>query len=377
MTSYLALDTETTTINKGDPYHPDNKLVSIGLYDGNSYVHYYKDFPIEEIQQKLTGKPLVLFNAKFDITWLRRIGIDISNFVIRDAQLAEFILTNQQQAYPSLDNCSIKYFNETKIDNIKLNYWDKGIDTWFIPFPELDEYLKQDCVLTYKLYQVQEQLLKEQNKFNLFKLQCADLKELQDYEYNGIYYNKEESIKRGNDLDSEIEKLTRLIKSYTNCPSFNCNSGDHLSCLLYGGTISHTDRVAVGVYKSGQKIGQPRYKLFETEYKQERLVEPLPKSELKKEGYWSTDEDTLKSLRVSGPVKKLVEAILELSKLEKLKGTYFLGIPALMDKKGWKNNLIHGQFNQVVARTGRTSSKEPNLQNFDPAVKQLCESRYE
>lgn len=377
MNSFLALDTETTTINKGDPYHPDNRLVSIGLYTKDWYKEYYKEFNINELQNILNQHTIILFNGKFDLAWLRNIGIHTDGLSVRDVQLAEFLLTNQQTPYPSLDNCAEKYLNKHKIDNIKLNYWDKGIDTWFIPQDELSEYLKEDCKLTYELYLLFEQQLKKQNKYNLFLLQCADLVELHLMEYAGIFFDKEESVRKGLELEQTITKHIEHIKSYTKCPSFNPSSGDHLSALLYGGTITHIDRIPVGVYKTGLKAGQSRYKIFKTDYVQERLVEPIKGSELKKEGYWSVDHDTLVSLKAKGPIKKLIESILEINKLEKLKSTYYLGIPKLMDERKWKGNMIHGQFNQVVARTGRLSSKEPNLQNFDPEIKKLCISRYE
>ena len=42
----------------------------------------------------------------------------------------------------------------------------------------------------------------------------------------------------------------------------------------------------------------------------------------------------------------------------------------------WETNVLHGQLNQCVARTGRLSSSKPNLQNFDGEIKQLFGSRY-
>ncbi len=114
------------------------------------------------------------------------------------------------------------------------------------------------------------------------------------------------------------------------------------------------------------------------EYPQPRLVEPLRGSELKKEGYWSVDEQTLSSLKPrTKEVKQLISDILRLSKLEKLKGTYYEGLPKIMDQRGWENNLLHGKFNQCVARTGRLSSSQPNLQNFPPEALSLCRSEYD
>lgn len=57
------------------------------------------------------------------------------------------------------------------------------------------------------------------------------------------------------------------------------------------------------------------------------------------------------------PVAKL---LLEHRNLVKLKGTYIDGLSNLMDPYG----RIHTQFNQDIARTGRLSSSDPNLQNI-------------
>lgn len=372
-----AFDVETTTINNGDPFHPDNRLVAAGI--GN--ITYYKSFEKQtqdELKYQAETSILVGHNIKFDLAWLRRAcNIDYSLCVVRDTQLAEFILSNQTHSYASLNELAEKYLGENKLDVVKTEYWDKGIDTWFVPENILIEYLYKDLELTKRIHDIQKKLLQEQGKWNLYIMQCADLLTLADMEYNGILYQKEKSVQLGNDLQAEIDATKKLILNYTSCPSFNSGSGDHLSCLLYGGTIIHTERVPVGEYKSGAKIGQTRYKLFEKEYVQPRLVEPLKGSELKKVGYWSVDETTLRSLKPTKEVKVLITKLLEISKLEKLQSTYYWGIPKLMDKKAWENNIIHGKLNQCVARTGRLSASEPNQQNLDPKVQQLCVSRYD
>lgn len=375
----LAFDTETSIIANGDPYHPDNRLVAVGAYDGYTYQTFYKDdITVEAIEALLAGSvTIVTANGKFDLAWMNRLGINTQQIRIFDVQLAEFIISNQTKAFPSLDKMSEDYLNQHKIDNIKLNYWEKGIDTWFIPREELLEYLCEDLRLTLEVFKKQEAILKDTNRWNLFRLQCMDLPVLNDMEWNGLPYDKEESLENAEKLNADINRITETIRSYTNCPSFNPASGDHLSALLYGGTIVHEYRVPVGVYKSGAKEGQPRNKVFKEEYIQEQLVAPLRGSELKKEGYWSVDEQTLSSLKPkTKAVKELLADILKLSKLEKLKGTYYEGLPKIMETRGWQNNLLHGKFNQCVARTGRLSSSQPNLQNFPPEALSLCRSEY-
>lgn len=370
----IPFDVETTTLNKGNPYNKDNKLVAIGI---DNYLLYKEDWNIVSLQKIVDNNILIGHNIKFDIAWLRNIGINFDNAVIRDTQLAEFLITNQTHSFASLEELAVKYLNEHKLDIIKEEYWEKRIDTWFIPQEILLEYLQQDLNLTIKIFNLQKQILINTGKWNLYLLQCMDLLELQEMEYNGILLDKETCINNGDKLLEIINEYKKYISSFSNCPNFNCSSGDHLSCLLYGGTINDSIHVDNGVYKTGKKAGFPKYRIVTNEYKQDQLVSPIKGSELKKEGYYSTDEATLKSLKPKNKeVKKLIECILKLSKLEKLVGTYFHGIPKMMDESGWKDNYIHGQFNQVVARTGRTSSSKPNQQNFDPEFQKLCISRY-
>jgi DNA polymerase-1 len=91
---------------------------------------------------------------------------------------------------------------------------------------------------------------------------------------------------------------------------------------------------------------------------------------------FTTDAATLKKLK--GPAaKKYVAPLLELAKLDKLNGTYYKGIPKKNKESCQEEGFIHGQFNQVVAQTGRLSSSEPNLQNIAGEVLEVFISRYE
>lgn len=72
---------------------------------------------------------------------------------------------------------------------------------------------------------------------------------------------------------------------------------------------------------------------------------------------YSTDADTLESLRNAHPV---IPCILEYRQVSKLRSTY---IDALLRKLG-PDGRIHTFFDQTGTATGRISSAEPNLQNI-------------
>jgi DNA polymerase I-like protein with 3'-5' exonuclease and polymerase domains len=390
MYDYLILDCETTTFAKGNPYSQRNKLCLIGIKDptGKEYIFdieysdnaYYEQ--LQQIQELLYATTtLVLFNAKFDLCWLRRYNLDYSHCRIFDCQLADFIISGQTHTFPSLNGVSESYGLEQKLDEVKEQYWEKGIDTPDIPLDLLTKYLSQDLLVTEQVYGKQLQQLSSMPETirKLIYLSNQDLLVLLEMEWNGLLINwdaiKKESIK----TEAQINQLRKELNEYfTGTPSccLDYNSGDCLSALLYGGTIVEEQRTVVGEYKTGVKTGQPRYRLNPVQHVLLRRFEPPANSNLKKEGFYATNEETLRSIKTSKEGRVILNKLLEMSKLEKLNGTYYLGLAKLHEEKDWEAGFIHGQFNQCVARTGRLSSSSPNLQNFPPEVDKHIRSRY-
>ena len=378
------LDVETTTSNKGNPFDKSNWMVLLGLKEvGKEGVCYYEDeweSARQEIQSILDNAAfLILFNAKFDLHWLRNNGFDISNTTIWDCQLGVFILGAQLNPYPSLDETLSDYGLPSKLDVVKTVYWDQGLDTWLVPDHVLSPYLLRDLQATEEVFLRQWELFKGENskQFALFKLQCKDLLVLEEMEFNGIFFNTEKAIRYADVLDRELDTIRSDLSKWTQGISINLASNDHISCLLFGGTIVDSYRVPVGVFKTGNKVGETRYKIMTKEYEFPRLITPLAGSETKKEGYYQVNADVLNSLKPSKDIKKLIDLLNEFSKIEKLKNTYLLGWSKLITTMNWDKDMIHGVLNQCRAVTGRLSSSKPNLQNADPITKKYCETIYD
>jgi len=156
----------------------------------------------------------------------------------------------------------------------------------------------------------------------------------------------------------------------------NFGSGDQLSAFLYGGTVVQTVKQAAGIFKTGERKGQVKFQNVDIKHKLPRLVEPLKNSELKKPGFYATDEGTLKQLK--GPfAKKYVSLILRLAKLDKLIGTYYEGLPKLNKTMDWTEGMLYPNYNQCVTQTGRLSSSRPNGQNLAGDIADIVESIYD
>lgn len=370
----LALDVETTISNKGNPFDLSNRLVCFSWADGNNAgAQQWGTDSTRACQSYIDDADLVVgFNFKFDAHWLTKNGVSLQGKRIWDVQLAEFILSKQQNRFPSLNETCIKYGHPTKRDIVKEDFWDKGIDTDKIPWEILSDYASFDAHLTLLCKRSQIKLMTPA-EIKLCQLQCQDMLILMEMEANGIPFDEQLCEQRAKELDDKISTLKReLAAVYPNVP-INFGSNDHLSAFLYGGVVKEDGKEHVGYFKTGERAGQPKYRNIIIEHQLPRLYVPLKGSEMKKEGNYATDEGTLRKLKGK---RGILDKILELSKLEKLNGTYYNGLVKLRKEMNWEPNVLHGQFNQTTAATGRLSSSKPNLQNFANDLQDIFISKY-
>lgn len=368
----LVLDVETTTHNKGAPYDSRNKLVCWSWADGVvSNAELWNTG--SSIQEFINLHDLLIgFNFKFDYHWLAKEGVDLSDKQIWDVQIAEFILSHQTKKLPSLNETCLKYDIPVKLDVVKTEYWDKGIQTDEIPWEVLRDYAAHDADVTLQCYHAQIKLMTPAQR-QLCRLMCMDMHVLREMEANGLPYNEKLCATRAQEVDDQISKIKTILTAiYPNVP-INFNSGDHLSAFLYGGVVKEDAKEHVGFFKTGAQKGEPKYKNIVIEHQLPRLYQPLRGSELAKEGMYATDEGTLRKLKGKQSIVKL---LLELSKLEKLNGTYYKGLVTLRQQMHWPEGILHGQFNQTIAGTGRLSSSKPNLQNFASELQDIFVSKY-
>lgn len=367
----LCLDVETTTFNKGSPFDRRNQLVCIASTDGKD-TEVIRPTPdgLKLFQKRINDADrLIGFNLKFDLHWLRRIGLEFSGKRVYDVQAAEFILSGQTHKFPSLDEVALKYLNETKIDEVR-GYWERGVQTNEIPWETLAKYAAKDVDLT--LQAASKQILQTPEPLKkLISLVNQDLLVLEEMEWNGIKFNREEALFKADDLEIKIVELQGKHHFLHNVPNFNWGSGDHLRALLYGGEIKEPIKVPVGHFKSGAKAGQVKFKNDFRIHKLPRLFDP-PK-QLTEGGKYSVDEPAL--LELKGSKDDLIKDLLEIKRIQKEVSTYLRGLAKKQDEGGY-TDYIYGKFNQCVAATGRLSSSDPNLQNLSEEGGRCFMSRY-
>lgn len=207
----IALDSEITIWNKGHAFDPRNKMVCWSFSNENGAGQGSSGavkWPSKERLQQHIGESdlLVLFNAKFDLQWFVKEGLEYDPQKVWDCQLAHFIMTNQTHRFPSLNEVAEYWGLPIKPDVVKTQYWDKGINTDEIPWDILSEYATHDAKTTYEIYLRQNDALVG-NKRKLFQLQCQDLSLLREMEANGIPFDEELCTTRSKSTEVRIEEL--------------------------------------------------------------------------------------------------------------------------------------------------------------------------
>lgn len=201
---------------------------------------------------------------------------------------------------------------------------------------KLVEYASNDAYATFQLYLILKKELEAAVTYSLypdryrtlwdyfFKIEVPFTSVLWKCERNGTLIDtkflSDISVKAGKDLDVLTREITKEV-GY----AINLNSPKQLQEYFFNKLNLKPLGYSKGG-KSGIKNPQVNY-------------------------------DFLEFYAQSVPAAKLM---LKYRDLSKLKGTYADGLPEFLDR----HNRIHTRYNQDVARTGRLSSADPNLQNI-------------
>lgn len=302
---------------------------------------YVKCLPRELIRNTLKpiledkGKKWLLHNAKFDVHVLRNwMGIYLTPYF--DTMIAQALLDENQSK--ALKDLAVKYlkvpadkystlFGKTTFNKIPILLNEEtrtgNIATY---------YAAKDTELTYRLWEFQSKHLERATlkdiKYLMYNVEMPFLMVVVDAEARGVNFDVKYMVNEvAPNLHAEVEELRQKIWRYTG--EINLNSPRQKADALYN-----------------------------------KLKLPV----INKDKPMSTDKKTLKKLKKEHPV---IPLLLEYSEKVKLATAFADKLPQLaIDGK------IHTNFNQVGARTGRMSSKDPNLQQMPARIGGLIRSAF-
>jgi len=400
-----SIDVETSKIPRFRPWQPGSFLVSVGMawqdrrtrvwvLNHNEVANVNQRAVLDEIQHELNGVDrLVGHNLKFDLQWLRHVGLKLDHLKMYCTQVAEYLIRGQQKISYHLADVSQRYGITPKIDRVKI-FWNAGYETDEIPLHILNPYLEQDCINALAIFQRQVPLITAKRLQHLVSLQMELMDLLSQMESTGLLVDVEKAQALYAQMQEQLKEVEFRLRDAFDRPDLNLASGQELSAALYGGNLKReideeyvTTRNAIRrepyIFEYADKRKGSVVKYRNVPYKEEvvktrkavqlielpRIFTPLKDTELKiprEGGYYQTDKNTLKQLK--GKTKKQQEILALLDTYSKVgkaaetfigdrEGTGILG-------KLMPDNRVHPSFNQTIAATGRLTSSSPNGQNL-------------
>lgn len=267
MSRIMLLDLET----QNNPYygavasprHPDNYVVMIGQaldtapYDGQIEGQRFENKEAAKGWLKIPEDVwlLVAHNASYELDWmLVQQREEILKFLKRGGRiyctaLGHYLLSNQQDTYPSLDQIAPQYGGSHKVDGIKI-LWEQGVLTADIDPELLSEYLlgpEGDIENTRKCFYGQYTSLKARGMWDMTLARCEALLFNAFAMDSGLYVNRELAFKQLEEQQARYDELVAGFKLYrAELPSelvFKESSDYHMSAWLYGGPIKYRAKV--------------------------------------------------------------------------------------------------------------------------------------
>jgi len=324
----FTFDTETTDIDAMRA-----RLVGIAIALGPGQAYYIpvghrlaaEQLPLETVLRRLgplfedEGIEKVAHNAKYDMLILANEGVWTRN-VTFDTMIAAYLLGEGGGALSLKWLASKRLGIEMTPISELIGKGAKQISMADVDMEMAGRYACADADMTGRLRSLVEEELRQQDLWSLFgEVEMPLVPVLARMEMAGVALDVGVLREMSQVLTGAIARVEEEICGQVG-HRFNIGSPQQLSQVLF------------------EQLG-------------------LPKTRKTKLGY-STDAQSLESLRGLHPI---VDQVHEYRELTKLKSTYVDALPGLINPR---TGRVHTDFNQTATATGRLSSSNPNLQNI-------------
>lgn len=357
--NYIVLDKEVTNYDKGSAGNRNNRhLLTVwthGQTRGKYILERCNEYELRGLLERIERADfLVAHNAKFELQWLAREGLDLTKVLVFDTMLAEYVLLGNRKKPLNLDAMGGRYGVGAKSNYISTCI-KSGICPSELPQSLLAKYCVQDVKLTEKIFLAQREALRNKSLLPVLFTRCILTPVLADIEFNGMHLDKDEVLK------------------------------EHKAALEQEAIL----RTELDILTGGINLRSPKQKaqLLYKNLKFAELRGPDRKPIRSDSGQPKTDTDTIKKLvcktkRQENFKKVFLEWNLHATALSKTL-EFFHGVVTETD-----DDVFYAQFNQAVTQTHRLSSsgkpvkfkafpksKSVQFQNFPRKYKRLFNAR--
>lgn len=342
---WVVVDLETTNRDRGSALNPLNDVVLATWATSNGTFHKWGGVYDQQELAEAIGKAKVVVaqNAKFELQWFKRMGIDIGDILVYDTMLADYVIAGNRRWRLDLDSIAKRYGVSTKPHLVK-SLMEAGICPSDMPRSLLLDYGLGDTNNERDIFLKQRRRLEELGLLSIVYTRCLTCVVLADIETRGVYLDdtrtRDEYTKvyeRFHEVELALHRLTGGI---------NANSPKQLGEFIY-------DRL--GFRELEGRDGKP-------------LRTPS--------GGRRCDAEALGSLVATTPEQReFQELILERQDVNKKLQTLEKFVNACIHDNG----ILYARFNQAVTQTHRLSSGgarwKLQFQNIPRAYKSLFRAR--
>ena len=232
----LAVDTETTNLNKGDFRNPDNRLIMVSVFGGGRGRSIRpSDFTLpESLLAAMEGETILVgHNIKFDLAWLARYGLDLRKVLVWDTMIAEkVILGNNPKSLPlNLSSVAQRWGLGEKQDFIS-GLIKMGNCPSTLPQKWLRRYCEQDTMLAYTIFEKQLAEMNKRDQLGVVLTRCLLTPCLAEIESHGLTIDKERVNAEHDRVAIELRDVERELHQLS--PDTNWASPKQVRELVYG-----------------------------------------------------------------------------------------------------------------------------------------------
>jgi DNA polymerase I-like protein with 3'-5' exonuclease and polymerase domains len=242
--NYVVLDFETDTSHGdyGSPVHLDNHLLlarwKVGP-SGTVKCKWGSEFDQQELLDDIAKADFVVaHNAKYELGWLRRCGIDLRKVLAFDTKMAEYVLLgnrasgdeHQRPLSTSLDMACRRRGLPVKDPVVDLMI-KHGINPVYVPKPWLSSRCRQDVETTEKVFLDQREHLRVNGLLPVQYTRCLLTPLLADIETEGMALNPERVKEEFDKATAQMADLQKRMDAMTG--GINWRSSKQVAEFVY------------------------------------------------------------------------------------------------------------------------------------------------
>jgi DNA polymerase I-like protein with 3'-5' exonuclease and polymerase domains len=349
----LFLDFETTTHEKGLAIYKENSIVlacwQFG-WDGQMETEWGSEFDLVDLVRDVEMCDfIVAHNSKFELQWLARCGVDLSEVLVYDTMLAEYVIGGNrwQTGQLSLESCLQRRKLGGKVSLVS-KMIKAGVDTRDIPSSWLEKYCQRDVSALTELMRAQLTDMEGTRLLPVVYSRCLLTPVLADLESEGLKLDPDVIRMTLDELSTKADELVIELNRMTG--GINLASPIQLAEFLYDKLGFEEHRV-----KKGGKWGPKRTAT------NRRM----------------TGADEISSLKVTTKdQQRFMDLYLEHRDVHNQLTKYMRKFKDCCDEA---DGVLLAQFNQMQSRTHRLSSSglryKTQFQNLPRSYKRMFKAK--